>query len=83
MPRYLFHTQDGHVFHDNEGRELANPAEARRAALNFLSENLRDNGAFWETGSYQVTVTDADNLVLFTLEVLATMSPAMLGQAGR
>lgn len=79
MPRFFFHSQDGRVFHDDEGVELEGIDQAKRTALNFLGESLRNNDSFWGTASFQVTVTDAQGLVLFTLDLTGTLSPAAGG----
>lgn len=79
MPRFFFHSQDGVIFHDDEGVELETLDQAKRTALNFLGESLRNNDRFWTTASFQVTVADADGLVLFTLDLTGTISPAAGG----
>lgn len=74
--RYYFHSQDGHVFHDDEGIELDDHAAAQRAALGFMFDNMKGSDTFWETASFQVTVADREGLVLFTLDLQGRASPA-------
>jgi len=59
MPRYFFHTENGHCSRDVEGEVLADGKAARAEALAVLGEILRYQGdAFFETGAFSVTVTD-------------------------
>lgn len=80
MPRFYFHTQDGHVSHDGDGTLLPNLAAARREAVRVSCEMLRmREDDFWLTRSWQMTVTDEMGLVLFTIDVSAQLSPAVAG----
>jgi hypothetical protein len=78
MPRFHFHTQDGRVCHDKEGTELPDVHRARLEAIRISCEMLRiQEETFWDSKSWQMTVTDATGLVLFVIDVTAHLSPAM------
>ena len=80
MPKFYFHTQDGHVTHDEDGTILPNLASARREAVRISCQMLRmREDAVWLTRSWQMTVTDEVGLVLFTIDVAAHLSPAVAG----
>lgn len=76
MPRYFFHSQDGQVFHDDEGLELEDFDAAQAAALQMLAEAIRNTPKFWIMRSLMVTVTDEAGLVLLVLDLTGTISPA-------
>jgi hypothetical protein len=42
MPRYFFNLKDGHTSLDEEGTELADIHAARREAVTFAGQTLRD-----------------------------------------
>ncbi|MFN3511913.1 MAG: DUF6894 family protein [Phenylobacterium sp.] len=70
MERYFFHVTYGETTRDNEGFLLPSLQEARAAAVQLLGEMLRDQGdSFWAKPDLVVTVTNADNLTLWTLSV--------------
>jgi hypothetical protein len=54
--------------------------DALRTACLSINEN---SDAFWRTGEWQMIVTDATGLMLFTLEMHATMAPVATGHIGR
>lgn len=77
MPRFFFHTQDGHVERDDEGTELASIEEARREAARLMGEMLRASpGVFWDDTQLQVNVEDESGLLLFSVTTYATESAA-------
>ncbi len=77
MTRYFFNVRDGVDRIDDEGTELAGMPEARRAAMQICSELLRrDEPVFWEDPNWQLEVTDALGLVLFTVYISAMDSLA-------
>lgn len=81
MPIFYFHTEDGVRVADNVGSDLADIAAAEDAAVQILAECLRGNSQmFWDTEGFTVTVTDADGLTLFSLQLSVTMSAAMAGR---
>jgi len=73
MPRYYFHTRDGHVVRDEEGVLLEDAAAARRQGLAVMGEILRyQDESFWRTGEFAVQVVDEDRNSVVTLMVKAT-----------
>ncbi|MBP0492053.1 DUF6894 family protein [Pararoseomonas indoligenes] len=82
MPRYFFHVRDGQSLPDRTGKELPNISAAKQQAVHLAGGLLKaDNGAFWSGEEWQMEVVDEAGLVLFTLDFLATESPAV--RAGR
>lgn len=78
MSRFHFHTQDGRVCHDEDGTELPSIHAARLEAIRISADMLRmQEESFWETETWQMTVTDETGLVLFVIDVTAHMSPAL------
>ena len=77
MPRFFFHHRNGSADRDHVGVELADIAAVQCEAVRMLGAALTAAPAsFWPTASRQITVADAQDLTLFTLEVAATYSPA-------
>lgn len=82
MARFFFHTEDGRLFPDDEGTELATLAEARVEAVRVLGDLLRETpDEILATGALRLTVTDAKGLIYFALDLSATDAAA--GQARR
>lgn len=68
MPRFFFHTKDGHCVRDAEGEVLTDARAARSEALAVFGEILRYQGdRFFETGEFSVIVTDQDSENVVTL----------------
>jgi len=77
MPRYYFDAQDGAQFCDPDGTELPNFAAAKREAYKILCQLLPGKEAHvLESGTFTLTLSDEDRLVLMTLDVATTLSPA-------
>ena len=71
MPRYHFLTSDGVVHLDPEGMQLADIDAARREAVMFAGECLRDEAqTFVDERRFDVTVSDDDGLALFTISIV-------------
>ena len=78
MPKFFFHVRDGQSFPDREGSELPDVREARLQAVRMAGEMLRDDrGTFWDGEEWQMEVTDAAGMTLFTLDFMATEAPAV------
>ena len=76
MPRYFFHVEDHNRFPDEDGTVLADLAEARVEAVLVAGAMLREHASeFWNTGEWRVVVTDAKQLILFTLRFEAVAAP--------
>jgi hypothetical protein len=59
MPRYFFHVRDHREMLDRDGIELPGPEEARAQAVVASAEAIKDLGRrFWNSGDWQMTVTD-------------------------
>lgn len=72
MPRYFFHTRDGRAVRDEDGSELPSQGAARVEAIKVLAELLHEHAdAFWATGAFSITVSDADGVTLFSVDVRA------------
>lgn len=72
MPRYYFSVEDHVRLEDDEGQELAGPAEARVAAIVFAGDYLSDDpGLVWDGNVFKVVVTDAARQMVVTIEVHA------------
>lgn len=83
MPRYFFHVCDGGSYEDLQGTELPNLEAARKEAVRFSGALLIDHSTeFWNTGQWQMRVTDDANLTLFQLTFYATDAPAAGGFSG-
>ena len=81
MPRFFFHTQDGTVYHDEEGTELLDVQPACATALQVLAEHIQAwPGDFWKHDALQVHMVDDDGLHLLTLTIGATFAPALLNR---
>jgi hypothetical protein len=81
VARYFFNVRDGFVRIDHDGTELAGLVEARHAAMQISSELLkRDEHTFWDDPNWHIEVTDDRGLILFTLHISATESPATAGR---
>ena len=79
MPRYFFHSEDGHLFHDAEGTELADDQAARADAVRVTGELLADRPQMaWETTRWRLLTTDETGRILFTIELRAEVGSAVL-----
>ncbi len=59
MPRYFFDTDDGDVYRpDVDGKDLADPGAARRAALETLPDLVNEKMPDGDQRSFAVTVKD-------------------------
>jgi len=77
MAKFFFHTEDGGVQPDEDGIELGSMSDAQYEAVRVLGEILKERATdFWNDGGLRVTVTDDQDLVLFMLDVSATIAPA-------
>ncbi len=78
MPRYFFHSEDGHLEIDETGTELADTAAARTEAVRFAGALLQDRPqAAWESTRWRLLVTDARRAVLFAVEVSTVIGAAV------
>lgn len=76
MPRYHFHCANGSREPDLEGTELEDDEAAQAMAVVFAGDVLKsDPKAIWKGGTWRVEVTDASNILLFTVITLAVDAP--------
>jgi len=76
LPRYYFHTDNGHAVRDDLGEELADADAARQAAVTVLGEILRYRGsAFWTSRRFSVIVTDPDGRTIVSVTAAASDVP--------
>ena len=76
MPIYHFHCVDGSRQLDMQGTELADDRAAQHMAVEFAGEVLRgDPHLVWQSGHWRVEVTDAADVLLFTVITLAVEAP--------
>jgi hypothetical protein len=75
MPRFYFHV-DGPP--DNLGMDLPNVAAAKCAAVRYAGQLIcEEANSFWDSGDFEMTVTDEDDLVLFSLVLTGIDAPAI------
>lgn len=81
MSRYYFHLRHAK---DDEGRELQSLAEAKCHAVRYCGSLLCAAAErFWDSGELEMTVTDDDGLVLFSLTLLSVDAPAIQPSTAR
>jgi len=77
MPRYFFHLEHVKIVKDELGSEHPNFGAAKLHAVKKVAEILgSEPQTFWDADAFRMTVSEADGLVLFALEIVATMAPA-------
>jgi hypothetical protein len=73
LARYFFHVEDGKVFRDEQGAELADLKAVRAEAIRASGEMLRDNGIdLWDGEDWAMYVVDAAGEPVLTLRFSAT-----------
>lgn len=80
MPRFFFHTNNPveRNVQDDEGMEFASVHEAKCQAVTYAGRLLCDVAEhFWDEGDFELTVTDENGLILFTMRVVGTEAPAI------
>ena len=83
MQNFFFHVEHVRLIRDEIGSRQADVSAAKRHAAKLFGEILVDNPQlFWDSDFFRMTVAKADGLVLFSLEMVATMAPAVGDGAG-
>jgi hypothetical protein len=80
MPRFYFHTNlpSERNVQDDEGCDYASVHDAKCEAVVYAGQLLKDTGEhFWDTGDFELTVTDDKGLVLFAMRVVGIEAPAI------
>ena len=79
MAIYHFHLTHSEEMRDETGVELESLGSAKRHAVQISAELLCEDPAwFWEAETFRVTVTDGNGLQLLTVEMVATLAPALV-----
>jgi hypothetical protein len=77
MPRYFFHLEHVRVVEDPAGSEHADLEAAKLHAVTTLAGALANEPrTFWDADVFRMKVCDPAGLVLFVIEMFATMAPA-------
>ncbi|HEU4683859.1 MAG TPA: hypothetical protein VFS39_05090 [Nitrospira sp.] len=80
MPRFLMNIVDSERQNLVSGLHAPDLRTARTMALETACSAIaKDPDAFWAAGEWQMIVTDEGGLILFTLEMNATVAPAAAG----
>ena len=80
MPRYFFHTNNPReqTTQDDEGFEFASLHDAKGQAVAYAGRLLCNVGEkFWDDADFELVVTDDRGLILFSMRVFGTESPAI------
>ena len=78
MPRFFFHSEDGHLEVDEIGTELADAAAARAEAVRFAGALLQDRPqTVWESTRWRMLVTDERKAILFAVEVATVIGASV------
>jgi hypothetical protein len=86
VPRYFFHTNHPAELsvQDDEGMEFPSVHEAKCAAVRYAGQLLADVAEhFWDTADFDLTVTDAKGLILFSMRVVGIEAPAVRASESR
>ena len=76
MPIYHFNVHDGVECLDRVGSDLPDLAAARTEAVRRITGILDEGAAdFWRGTPWNINVSDAKGLTLFTIMLLVTNSP--------
>ncbi len=68
MPRYFFNVRDGTSHPDALGQEIATFADARRAAVKYAADVIRDECESLIAGEdWRVEMTDTSGTILFSV----------------
>ena len=77
VARFYFHTETDVRITDEEGMEFPGYAEARREAIRTCGQMMQDAPeVFWGSRPWNVSVTDADGLILWEIYVDGQTSAA-------
>ena len=78
MQKFYFEIADANPPIACSGQDLPCIVSARKFALKYASQILSEQpDSFWDGGDLVMTVTDADHLSLFTLDVLNINAPSL------
>ena len=70
MALYYFHVETDGTVRDTIGSEHESLQAAKCRAVKMMSEVLcKQPHIYWDANCYRTTITDADNLILVTVEI--------------
>ena len=79
MPHFSFHVRDGVKLADRSGEDLPDLRAARLRAVRLTEELLREHqDARWINEDWKIVVTDAQNVVVFVLQISAIFDPSQM-----
>jgi hypothetical protein len=85
VARFFFHTNHPAELsvQDDEGLEFPGIHEAKCAAVKYAGQLLADVGEhFWDSADFDLTVTDRNGLILFSMRVIGIEAPALRERNG-
>jgi hypothetical protein len=78
MSLFFFNVHDGVALIDEEGTELPDITAAKLMAVKLAGAMLQDDAEeFWNGEQWQLDVTDATGLTLFSLTFIGTDAPSI------
>ena len=80
MPRFFIHTNNPTEagVQDDQGMEFASIHDAKCQAVAYAGRLLAEVAeTFWDTADFELTVTDENGLILFTMRMVGTEAPAI------
>jgi hypothetical protein len=80
MPRFYFHTNHPaeRSVQDDEGLEFPSVHEAKCAAVKYAGRLVADAAEqFWDNADFELTVTNSNGLILFSMRVVGIEAPAI------
>jgi hypothetical protein len=86
VPRFFFHTNHPAelTVQDDEGMVFPSIHEAKCAAVKYAGQLLTDVAEhFWDTADFDLTVTNAKGLILFSMRVVGIEAPAVRASESR
>lgn len=77
MPHYFFDIENGHVFRDRVGRDLASLKAAKREADRALSDAVRDDCAQGARRDMAINVRDEASIVVLRVSLSYSVTPPL------
>jgi len=78
MSRYYFNIEEAVLDEDKLGADLSDLDAVKQTAVQIMVESLWGRGGrFWDAPNWRLVVADETGLTLLTLELSATLAPAI------
>ena len=78
MPKFYFHLTHDLEVRDHAGVELEDLHSAKCHAVKMIADTLCEQPEkFWKHDTYRVSVADAQDLLLLSVEMIAQAAPAL------